>query len=127
MHFTAAGGQNWRVIRRSIAAAALLALLATGPAAAAEQPKPAPNPKPSRSMQMTPADMEKRMGAIRAINKAFSDAVRKAQRVYKAARDAANSAEAKSKAEVDRRASIAAAAIARQKAIDALGPLPRRP
>ena len=126
MHFTASSGQNWTVIRRSVAATVLVAFLATG-TAAAEQPKPKPS-KPMKQMQMSPAgDMEQRMEAIRAINKAFSDAVRQAQRVYKAARDAARSAEARSKAEVDRRASIAAAAIARQKAIDALGPLPRKP
>lgn len=119
-----------------------MALTVCAPAAAADKPKPKPTesmrmmaPK-VQSMAVDPYELQKqtykdamqaRTASIEVINQAFSAAVKQAQLDYRTARAAAKTADAKSQADANRRASIAAASTARQKAIDALGPIPQKP
>lgn len=110
------------------------------PASAADQTKPKPSDKPRpAATKMQPMEartaqaptfaeaMAARKAAVEQINQAFSAAVKQAQRDYKSERAAAATADAKNRAEANRKASIAAASTARQQALDALGPMPKKP
>ena len=126
---------NWPVPLRAIAAAVAGLFLAV-PASATEKPKPTTSqspvgkPAPTESHAVhgrTAKDAaQARKAAIATINQTFTAAVQRAQNEYKAARAVAKTADAKGAAEANRKAGIAAAAAARQKAIDALGPAPSK-
>lgn len=128
-----------------IGATILAAALLGTPASAADKPKPkttdsvkatAATPMMARTVSADPYKtqlqlymdaMQFRQAAIDTINAAFSDAVKKAQRDYKAARAAATTAEAKNSADAMRKLAIADANAFRQHAIDDLGPVPQKP
>ena len=131
---------NCRVKPHRVLAVVVAAVLAAAPAAAADKPKPKPTdakrmmvskPTGAASMDMQQRAyldaMKARKDAIKVINQTFGAAVKQAQRVYKDARAAAKSADAKNQAEAARKASIAAASRVRQNAINALGPAPKKP
>ena len=115
---------NCRVKPHRVLAVVVAAVLAAAPAAAADKPKPKPTDakrmmvsKPTGAASMDVQQrayldaMKARKDAIKVINQTFGAAVKQAQRVYKDARAAAKSADAKNQAEAARKASIAAASI----------------
>lgn len=128
--------------RRIAVATAVLVGITIGPAVAGEKPKPSPkaDARPAVTQSATTpvgtskapasdyaAAAKERKAAIDAINAAFAEAVKTAQRVFKAARKAATTAGMKATAETARDKAINDAAAARQAAIKALRPLPMKP
>ena len=121
--------------RRSAAIAALLATSLIAPTTAFAEPTPSPSPESTRSpLEQFKIDREAYLEAlkirsqqIRIINNIFKDNCDKASRDYKAAMSIARTPDQKNYAATLRKNAVSAAIVARDAAINLLGPEPVPP